>query len=746
MKNSSKYRATLLSILVILTFSTFTPTLVFAAPLGSNDKDWQNLNGNSWGWNYSPQTQINKDNVGDMEVKWIFPLGSKALAPAALQAATLGEGSSTPPIVRNGIAYVMTNFKRIYAIDAKTGQQKWSHDYLINITAARERLPVVISSISHFHGIRYWEGGDAILDIGAACDFYAVDAKTGKDKFQVLDLCKDVPGNLYKYGTMYNLPAMNQIGTYEKGRQFIIVQPGSMHSTLVGPDSRHVTMGISMDAPYNIIWRVFSSPPQDVLTKDWALEECGIGFFQGTIPCSDVAAKNRAGLEWDFGLPNEPPSKWGGVTANWGQMLVDEDTGFLYTQTGNQGPYSNMTYVPGPRLYGSTIMAIDMNAGKRAWWMQPFPHDPYDYDCNWNGILAETKVGKVYIKGCKEGILYAMDAKTGKSVWTTDVVTEQIAWGQITSAASKVIGSGGVKYYRPDPYSYYDMREWNWISYPARQPGEPGKYCTIPCTIYPYFGNGIFGTDMSYDPQTQTVFHYAVGLQFTLARENPYVQGGSLFTTPRYPIVNTTVVAKDANTGKTKWTWYYNAGQQRSHMIVTPGLMITGFTDGYIRALDSDNGKVLFEKNLGAAITVGPTMGKDTDGNTLIFVDVGTRLSNTPGSVVALGLSAKAAKVATVTTTSVSTTTATTTSTTTATTTSATTSTVTTTSATTSTVTTTSATTATTTLVSTQPAKTTTVTSEVTQTSGLPAEVTYAVAAVAVIAIIAAAVLVMRKK
>ena len=101
------------TVLAVLAFSTFATTFAYAAPLADNGKDWQNVNGNSWAQNYSPQTQINKGNVDNLEVKWIFPLGSKSAAPSAIQSITLGEGSSTPPIVRSGVVYVMTNYKRL---------------------------------------------------------------------------------------------------------------------------------------------------------------------------------------------------------------------------------------------------------------------------------------------------------------------------------------------------------------------------------------------------------------------------------------------------------------------------------------------------------------------------------------------------------------------------------------------------------------------------------------------------------
>ncbi|MBI2936901.1 MAG: PQQ-binding-like beta-propeller repeat protein [Thaumarchaeota archaeon] len=723
---SSKYWITTnCIILAILAFSIFTPTLAFAAPLGGNGKDWMDVNGNSWAQNYSPQTQINKDNVQNLEVKWIFPVGSKTLAPTALQTLSISEGSTTPPIVRDGVVYIMTNYKRTYAIDAKTGKQAWAYDYTINVTATRQRLPVALTSVPHSHGFRYWESGNAILDYGIACDIYAIDAKTGKEKFRINDLCLNVPGNTNSYGTGLSYGA--SVGTYEKGRQFIYVLPGSMHSNLARPDSRHVTMGISMDAPYQIMWRVFSAPPQGVLVKDWALEECDIGYFRD-IPCSEVAKVNRAGLEWDFARPNEPPSKWAGVTANWGQPVVDEDTGIMYTQTGNQGPYSNMSLAPGPRLYGSTIMAIDMNKGKRVWWLQPFPHDPYDYDCNWSGILLENPtLGKVYVKGCKEGIFYVMDAATGQPKYKVDVVQDQAARGQILPIATTP-PPDGIRTYMPDPKSYYDMREWNWISYPATKPGEKGKYFTLPATMYPSWTNGIFGTDMSFDPKTQTLMLYEDAIVRVVTREFPSEPGRELFTTIRAEPANSTVVARDIVTGKVKWTWFYGYSAQRSAMAVSGDMVFSGFTDGYLRFFDINSGKLLKELPLGAPVTIGVTIGKDSSGDSKIFAMSGSSAliapayykvaDMVPGTLVAIGLSDKATTGQTTTVTTTQSTT----------------------------LTTTSSTTVATTVTTSAPAQTVTATQSVTQTTGLPSEVTYAAVGVAVIALIAAAVLVMRKK
>jgi len=728
--NSNKYSIKyVFTALVILSLSTFLPTIAYAAPAANSDKDWQYTNGNSWAWNYSPQTQINKNNVKDLEVKWLFPVGSVSQRPAAMAGLTPDEGMTAPPLVKNGIVYMLTPYKSIIAVDAKSGKQMWSYQYTVNISAAQKRLPVDISFLRHSHGIRYWESGDAVLDLGLACDIYGVDGKTGKEKLHINDLCLNIPGNLYPYQAYFLNRASAGISTYEKGRQFIVILPGRIHSDVrqvSNGDARHVTIGVSMDAPYKTLWRVFSFPPQDVPTKDWALQECDTGFFKD-IPCSEVAAVNRAGLEWDFALPGAAPVKWAGVTGNWGQPVVDEDTGILYTNTGNQGPYSNMTLAPGPRLYGSTIMAIDMNQGKRIWWLQPFPHDPYDYDCNWSGMLVDNPtLGKVYVKGCKDGTFYVMDAKTGKPKYKVDVVVDQAARGQIGSIGVKM-PPDGIRAYAPDPKSFYDMREWNWISYPATKPGEKGKYFTLPAAVYPAWTNGVFLTDMSFDPDAQRLILYEGALQNKVLQEYPY-SNGNLFTTQGYPSTNSTIVARDIATGKVKWTYFYSYSQQRSAMVVSGGMVFTGFTDNFVRFLDKDTGQLLHQVALGAPVGVGVTIGKDSDGNSKIFVvagktgifSAGLTGPAVPGTLVAIGLSERAQQTVTATTTATTTATATSVS------------------------TTTSISTATTSVTNTvtQPAQTSTLT----ETVGLPAEVTYGAVGIALVAIVAAAVMMTRKR
>jgi alcohol dehydrogenase (cytochrome c) len=340
-------------------------------------------------------------------------------------------------------------------------------------------------------------------------------------------------------------------------------------------------------------------------------------------------------------------------------------------------------------------MAIDLDKGERKWWLQPFPHDPYDYDCNWSGILIEhPELGKVYTKGCKDGILYMMDALTGEPIWTVD--------------AHEEIYPGAANYHLTDPFSFFDLREW-------KSPDD-GTYHTLndegQITLYPSWLHGTFGTDKSYDGE-DTLYHYAqlAGVDFN---SRPLELGVGASRSSYHAGGNVSIVARDVVTGDIQWTWFYPFSVQRSHMVVTEDIVFSGFTDGTMKFFDKDNGDLLDEFNVGSGIYVGPTIGKDSDGESKIFVAMGgitvvggrqapygggVVVPVVPGTIMALGLSEAAAQTTTVTTTA----------------------------------------TTSTTVIS-------TTASTITEETGLPAEVTYAAVAVAIIAIVAAAFLMMRKR
>jgi glucose dehydrogenase len=85
--------------------------------LNAADKSTSNFlltNGNYAQTRFYPAKQIDRDNVKNLHVAWIFQTDVK-------------ESLETSPIVVDGVMYVTTSFSHVYALDAKTGVQLWHY-------------------------------------------------------------------------------------------------------------------------------------------------------------------------------------------------------------------------------------------------------------------------------------------------------------------------------------------------------------------------------------------------------------------------------------------------------------------------------------------------------------------------------------------------------------------------------------------------------------------------------------------
>jgi len=87
--------------------------------LNAADKNVNNFlltNGNYAQTRFHPAKQIERNNVKNLHVAWIFQTDVK-------------ESLETSPIVVDGVMYVTTSFSHVYALDAKTGAQLWHYNH-----------------------------------------------------------------------------------------------------------------------------------------------------------------------------------------------------------------------------------------------------------------------------------------------------------------------------------------------------------------------------------------------------------------------------------------------------------------------------------------------------------------------------------------------------------------------------------------------------------------------------------------
>jgi glucose dehydrogenase len=121
--------------------------------LAAADVSWPAYLGGPGSEQYSSLTQINKNNVKQLDVVWTYPTG---------------DGNYLfNPVVVDGTMYVLAKNNSIVALDAVTGKEKWVHP---NTGAVTQR------------GINYWESKDRsdrrLLYLNAGY-LTAIDARTG---------------------------------------------------------------------------------------------------------------------------------------------------------------------------------------------------------------------------------------------------------------------------------------------------------------------------------------------------------------------------------------------------------------------------------------------------------------------------------------------------------------------------------------------------------------------------------------
>ena len=634
-------------VLVILLITTAVVAFVPVSPaeglnhlgLSAEERNWEYINHNKFGTNFNPQDIINKDTVEFLELKWIYPIPSASqVGGDQLEGfGTAAEGSMAPPLIVDGVVYTILNRKTVIAIDAASGSVLWTADHPgasndDNSIQSGGKYPMTPES-THTHGLNYIDGLLWFTDWG--CGQTALDAETGERVREIVALCLEVPldsplgigipGNSGLYGSLQPHPPM----IFKDANLIYYAQGGASEGTWGGRMylSAH---DLTTDA---LVWRTFLMPPcGDPTTCGPGLDgplfvEEKAAWGQMLIDnCDKIWIQQIKACELDQDLLR---NDWGDMRSNsgisniWGQLAIDEETGIVYFGTAQPGPDWNATYAPGFRLFGSSVMALDARNGDLIWAHQTTARDLWDYDCSWNTILTDARVNgaiqKVVIKGCKNGIVYVLDAATGE------------AFHLLESPDIKRTPSAELL----DPRSVADMTK-PWQNYPSTEPVWQN------CNAV-----GCLESDIAYDPDRNMVYVGTFNLPLW-ASFLPVETRGSFglrfgLPAPFTPPQNYTINAFDVNTGEIVWKFFVPDFGFRGGVMASGGVIWFAGVDGFQYGLDADTGEILYSTNLGSPTAIQPTMGADADGKMKLFRVMGGRSifgigSDAPGALMAFGL------------------------------------------------------------------------------------------------------------
>jgi glucose dehydrogenase len=343
---------------------------------------WRQYLGGSDSSQYSSLDQINRKNVGQLEVAWTYSSGDMRTY-------------RFNPIVVDNVMYTLAKNMALVALDAATGKEIWTYE---NQGAIGDR------------GINYWESADRtdrrLLFINAGF-LTAVDASTGRtietfgEKGKVdlrLGLNRDVtsirplqtgnPGRVFENLIILSLPA--------GGAQYVS-NPGDTHAY-------DIRTG-------RLAWTFHSVPDKGE-------------FGAETWPEAALAT--------------------GGGVHNWSELTVDEARGIAYIPFGTARFDFYGGNRIGNDLFGNSLVALDARTGKRLWHFQAVHHDLWDYDFpQAPKLLTVRHDGRnvdIIAQASKQGFLYVFDRVTGKPLWPIDEkpVPQTDVPGEVTSPTQPI--------------------------------------------------------------------------------------------------------------------------------------------------------------------------------------------------------------------------------------------------------------------------------------------------------------------
>jgi alcohol dehydrogenase (cytochrome c) len=501
------------------------------------------------GQRYSPLDVLNTENVQELRPVWSLSFGGEKQ-----------RGQESQPMVKDGVMYVTASYSRVFAVDARTGDELWEYN---------ARLPDGIMPCCDVinRGVGLYD--DLVI-------FGTLDAKLvalNKDTGKVVWIKKVAD---YKEGysiTAAPLIVNGKIITGVSGGEFGVVGKVEAYDAKTG----------------DILWtRPTVEGHMGYVWKDGKKVENGI-------------SGGKPGQTW-------PGDLWKtGGAATWLGGTYDPDTNLLFFGTGNPAPW-NSHLRPGDNLFSSSRLAINPDDGKIVWHFQTTPHDGWDFDGVNEVISFDYTQGGKTVKAAatadRNGFFYVLNRENGDFIRGFPFV-DKITWAEgLDEKGRPVYKDGG----RPgNPLDAKDGKQGeSVVSAPSFLGGKnwmPMAYSQDTGLFY------VPSNEWEMDIWNESISYKKgaayLGAGFTIRPMNEEYIG--------------VLRAIDPVNGKEVWR-YKNYAPLWGGVLTTKGnLVFTGNPEGYLMAFDAKTGEMLYKFNTGSGI-VGSPITWEMDGEQYVSV------------------------------------------------------------------------------------------------------------------------------
>ena len=505
--------------------------------------DWLMMNRTYDFQGYSPLDEINRDNVGRLQLAWMRAMDDGA--------------QEIRPLVYDGVMYIAhPGSDHIQALDATTGDLIW--DYRLPLPSD---LREYASIGDRTRGLAIY--GTNIIHVSADSRLLAIDARTGELSWE--SVMAD-----YHDGITHTSAAMVVDGKIVTGRACF---PGENKEARCFISAHNSDTGVEL-------WRVNTAAGPDELGGDtW-----------GNVPTS----KRGHVSPWGLGGSYDPELG----LVYWGIAVP-----MPYPRIVRRGTWDVGDRTP-CELFSNSTVALDVDTGEMEWYYQHLPCDDWDMDFVQERTLIDTVVNpdpeavmwinpkiagtaeerKVVVTMGEPGGLFVLDRETGEFLWASPLPytsTERFVISDIDPATGQVfINMDLVAKELGQQFIICGHNVKGWWSW---------SYSPLTKLLYIPINRACLNQTANERSPS------GASPRFTVP-EPGREESGDL----------TEVRAVDISTGREVWRYSQRAPNAGTTLATGGNVVFFGDLERRLRAFDAETGEVLWETIMGSQITGFP--------------------------------------------------------------------------------------------------------------------------------------------
>jgi quinoprotein glucose dehydrogenase len=343
--------------------------------------EWTAYGRDAGGTRYSPLTQINRANVKQLKVAWMYHTGALEVKGRSVNNAAF----EATPILVDGTLYFSTPFSRVIALDPTTGKERWSYDPKIDLMHGYSEM--TSRGVSTWIDKKNTANHRRIFIATLDARLIALDAATGEP-------CKE-------FGQDGQVDLTKDVRFTRSGNYQVTSPPAVIGNLIVVGSSMGDNRGVEIERG---VVRAY---------------DARTGKLQWSWDPIPTDATDPAQKTWK----GEGAKRTGAANA-WSIISADPERDLVFIPTSSPSPDFYGVERKGDNRYANSVVALRASTGKVVWHFQVVHHDLWDYDVAAQPMLITVKrngkdVPAVAV-ATKMGHIFVLHRETGKPLFPVE--------------------------------------------------------------------------------------------------------------------------------------------------------------------------------------------------------------------------------------------------------------------------------------------------------------------------------------